>query len=1016
MTRVSVFFFIIIFQTFSLFAQKNLNRLEGEQLYKTGLELIEKEKYAAAREAFERYTASSNDDLNQADARYYIAYSALRLYNKDGERLLNGFIEDYPGHPKARVAYYELGNFYFREKNFRKAIKYLEAADPAYLKADQKNDAQFKIGYSYFGFKEFDKALPYFNKVKGGSNRFSHAASYYAGYIEYMQMHYEQALNDLQKASENESYRNVAPYLIVSVYNKQGRYDDLIKYSAQSMNDPGVKNREEIMALTGDAYFNKGDYAMAIESLAPYVEKNKTKTPADIHYKLGYARYQTGKYKDAIENFKQVALTPDTLGQFASYYLGILYIKDDNKLFAATAFERAKAASFDEQIRRESTFNLGKVNYDLGKYAEAIAAFREYISINPGGERVSEANDLIGEAYMKTTNYDLAIEHIESQRNPSEKMRQVYQTATYHKGVELFNARRYYNAVQMFEKSLRHPFDKSVAAQAYFWMGEAYSIGEKYDEAIAAYSGVFRNASEQDLIFQRARYGSGYAYYNNRQYDKALPYFRDFVPAMERMRQRNNYYHDALLRLGDSYYAVKDYSRAIAAYDKAIDMKVPETDYAYYQKGVVHGILGNLTEAKAGLNTVIDRFQTSKYLDDAMFEFARLDFENGNYESAVSGFSRLISRQRQSPYTPYAYVRRALSYYNLKDYDRTIADYKTVIDQYASHETANSALLGLQEALSIQGAGGQFEPYLAKYKQANPDNKDVRGIELESAKTLYYNQNYDRAIAALQDFIHSYPDSEMLSEAKYFLGESYYRNNQVEPALKNFYETAADPVSKDRNRAINRIAELEYVSGNYSVAIEHFRKLVASAANKKEEYYGWSGLMESYYQVGKYDSVNHYAKIILDRGAVSVNAQNKARVFQGKAAYARNDNDEAVDHFMAALNSAKDESGAEAQYLLAEILYKKGDYKQSIQTLYDLNEKFAFYERWLGKSFLLIADNYVALNEAFQAKATLNSLVEKSPLEEIKGEARKKLEEIDRREKINEPAQDTSIFQQSTIN
>lgn len=1016
MTRISVFFLIVFFQTFSLSAQKHLNRLEGDQLFRSGLELIEKEKYAAARETFEHYIASSNNGLNLADARYYMAYSALRLYNKDGERLLNDFINDYPNHPKARIAHYELGNFYFREKNYRKAIKSLEAADLSYLFADQRADAQFKIGYSYFGFKEFDKALPYFNKVKTGPNRYSHAASYYAGYIEYAQGRYQQALEDLQKASENESYANVVPYLIVSVYNKQGRYDDLIRYSAQAINNPEVKNREEIMALTGDACFNKGDYAKAIEYLEPYVEKNKTRTPVDIHYKLGYARYRAGNYKEAIENFKQVALSPDTLGQFASYYLGILYVKDNNKLFAATAFERAKAAAFNEQIRLEATFNLGKVNYDLGKYAEAIEAFREYVSLNPRGERVNEANDLIGEAYMKTTNYDLAIEHIESQRNPSEKMKQVYQKATYHKGVELFNGRRYYNAVQMFEKSVRHAYDKDVAAQAYFWMGEAYSIGERYDEAINAYSGVFRNASENDLIFQRARYGCGYAYYNTKRYDKALPHFSEFVSAMERMRQRNNYYYDALLRLGDSYYGVKNYNRAVEAYDKAISLRVPEVDYAYYQKGVVHGILGNLSEAKAGLSAVIDRFQNSKHLDDAMFEIARLDFENGNYQSAISGFTRLISSQRQSPYAPYAYVRRALAWYNLKDYDRAIDDYKTVIDLYASHETANSALLGLQEALALKGDTEQFEPYLAKYKRANPDNKDVRGIELESAKTLYYNQNYGRAIAALQDFINSYSDSEMLSEARYFLGESYYRNNQIEPALKNFYETAADPASKDRNRAINRIAELEYLSGNYDAAIEYFRKLVSSASNKKEEYYGWSGLMESYYQTEKYDSATYYARIILERGAVSVDAQNKARLYLGKAAYAMGDQDEAVDHFMTALNSAKDESGSEAQYLLAEILYKKGDYKQSIQTLYDLNEKFSFYEKWLGKSFLLIADNYMALNEAFQAKATLNSLIEKSPLEEIRSEAQKKLDEIERGEQINDPAQDTSIFQQSTIN
>lgn len=1013
--RIIILFFIF-FQAFSLSAQKTLNRIEDDHLFKLGVELMEKEKYAAAREAFENYLASSSGDLNHADAQYYIAYSALRLYNKDGEKLLNTFVSENPNHPKARVAYYELGNFYFREKNYRKAIKYLEAADPNDLKTTQRHEARFKIGYSYFGFKEFDKALPHFNQVKQGSNRFAHAASYYAGYIGYTNGQYQQSLADLQKAAEHESYTNVVPYLVVSIYNKQEKYDDLIRYSESILNNPEVKNREEIMALAGDAYFNKGNYQKAVDYLSAYAEKNKTKVPADILYKLGYAQYRAGKNKEAIENFKQVALAPDTMGQYASYYLGILYVKEENKLFAATAFDRARAADFNTIIRSESTFNFAKVNYDLGKYAEAIAAFKDYVSRYPRGEHAREANDLIGEAYLRTINYDLAIDHIESQKNPSEKMKQVYQKVTYHKGVELFNGRRYYNAVQMFEKSLNHPLDKNVAAQAYYWMAEAYSIGEKYEEAINAYSGVFRNAAGQDLLSLKARYGIGYAYYNSRQYEKALPHFRELVSSLERMRQRNSYYYDALLRLGDSYYATKDYNNSVGTFDKAIAAKVPDLDYAYYQKGVVQGVLGNTAGAKSSLNVVLERFQTSKYRDDAMFELANIDFENGNYEQAVNGFTRLIGQQSQSPFAPYSYLRRALANYNLKQYDRTISDYKHIINHYTTHEIANSALLGLQEALSIQGASDQFEPFLARYKAANPDNKDIRSIELESAKTLYYNQNYNRAISAFQDFIKSYPDSEMIAEARYFLGESYYRNNNLQPALENFYAVASEPAARDRNRAINRIAEIELLSGNYQAAVEYFKKLVEAASNKKEEYYGWSGLMESYYHIGKYDSVNHYANIILERGAVSANAQNRARLYLGKAAYALKNHDEAVDHFMAALNSAKDESGAEAQYLMAEIFYKKGDYKQAIQTLYDLNEKFSFYEKWLGKSFLLIADNYIALNELFQAKATLNSLVEKSPLEEIKREAQTKLKEIEKQEELKKPAQDTSIFQQSSVN
>src|SRR5690606_18083775 len=137
-------------------------------------------------------------------------------------------------------------------------------------------------------------------------------------------------------------------------------------------------------------------------------------------------------------------------------------------------------------------------------------------------------------------------------------------------------------------------------------------------------------------------------------------------------------------------------------------------------------------------------------------------------------------------------------------------------------------------------------------------------------------------------------------------------------------------------------------------------------------------------------------------------------LYLGKAAYSLGNNQEATDYFLTTLNTAKDENGAEAQYLLAEIQYKAGDYQKSIETLYDFNTNFSIYEFWLGKSFLLIADNYIALDENFQARATLNSLIEKSPVPEIVSQARAKLKLLEEEEVKQQEAQeenDTSAFE-----
>jgi hypothetical protein len=47
---------------------------------------------------------------------------------------------------------------------------------------------------------------------------------------------------------------------------------------------------------------------------------------------------------------------------------------------------------------------------------------------------------------------------------------------------------------------------------------------------------------------------------------------------------------------------------------------------------------------------------------------------------------------------------------------------------------------------------------------------------------------------------------------------------------------------------------------------------------------------------------------------------------------------------------------------------------------------------------LLLADNFQAMGDLFQAKATLQSLVEHFPLENVKQEAQRKLKEIEKAE------------------
>ena len=769
------------------------------------LALLQKEKYAAARDLFESYLSSDNNTLNRTEAEYFKAYSALNLFHTDGEFLVEQFVTDHPDHPKSLLAYYELGDFYFRNKKYDKSIGYFEKVDVNRIEPAKRVETNFKLAYAYFGKKQFDQALGRFNQLKRTENRYTAAANYYAGFIEYRNGDYDQALLDLQKAERNEAYASIVPYMIANVYYKQKQYDQLIEYSESVVARGDVKNVDDIYLLAGEAYYMKGDYPKAAEYFENYAKKQGKKPAREISYKLAYAQYAIGETEKARNNFKSMAASNDEIGQLASYYLGEIYVKENNLVYAKTSFEQASKGSFNASVKEEATFNLGKVNYDTENYSEAVVVLQGFLDQYPESNHVNEANDLISEAYLRTNDYNQAIQHIESLPDKSDKIKKTYQKVTYFKGTEFFNNGKYFNSVKMFEKSLQYPNDPKLVSLAHFWSAEAYSIGKKYPEAINSYAAVFQTiGNEREDKYLKSRYGIGYAYYNTKQYDKAMGHFQAYTGALEATPDKW-FYKDALIRLADCYYVSKSYGQALGLYDKAIRLKGGDLDYAYFQKGVIAGIQGNTQSAKANLNTVLKSYPNSRYVDNALFQTAQLDLEQGNYQAAIAGFGKLITSKPESSFVPHAYTKRAVANYNLQNYDAAARDYKQVLDNYVTHESANSALIGLQETLSVMGRSNEFDSYLAKYKKANPENQSLANIEYETAKNLYFSEKYQSAIEKLEAYRQNYPGSAQAYEAKYFIAESYYKLNQDDRALDYYEQVVDDNRIAQVNRALKKL-------------------------------------------------------------------------------------------------------------------------------------------------------------------------------------------------------------------
>lgn len=984
---------VSVFVTFSSYSQNLLSQQQAERKFSEGIKLLDHKQYGAAREVFTEFIAATpSEEIRRADAEYYVAFCALNLYHGDAEKQIESFIEHYPRHPKSITANYDLANFYYNEKNYKKASTFYTKVDFGGLSSEQQNIGRFRWGYSLFNLKSLPEALSQFNAIKSTGGLYGPAASYYSGFIEYSQADYAIALTDLKRAEQNEAYAKVVPYMIANVYYKQKSYDELLAYARSVENKEGITNKEEIALLSAEAYYKKGDLKNALIGYKTYLTGREEKADKGVLLRAGYVAFTLGEDATAMKYLKSSFADKDSVGSYSAYYLGALYLKQNQKPMALTAFDVARKFKEDQKLVEESTYQYAKISYDMGRPDQAIAEFEKMLITFPRSTHTDEIKELLSQAYVNASNYNKAIEYIEALPRKSPSIERAFQKATMLKGIELFNKDDYPTAVEFFEKSLKYPVDPAYVAEASFWNGEAYSIGKKYEQASENYLRIVSlPASANQGVLLKARYGLGYAYFNLQQYDRALFNFKEFVNKSSRSQQNLS---DGVLRLADCYYVTKSYPDALVNYRRVTQMNSPDADYAYLQSGVMLGIMRKYTEATAEFDIVLKNYPQSQIYDEALFQKSQLEFEQGNYAQAVAGYSKLIQTNTTSRFAPYAFTRRAASYFNLKEYDKTAKDYITVIENYSSHPASNDILLPLQEALNLAGRSTEFDKYLNQFKAAHPDAKGIESVEFEAAKNLYFNQDYQRAIQSLAFYATTYPESPRLSEAKYYQAESYYRLKENTKALGIYKDITADKSFLFANKVIGRIAELEFRFGNYSRAVPYFHQLARLAGNKKEQYSAWSGLMESHYLLAQYDSAAAYAQIILERGNVNAGAQNKASLYLGKAAMAKGDYELAQDEFINTLNTAQDEFGAEAKYLLGEIQYLNKQHKQCYETLVSLNTDFAAYPEWVGKSFLLLADNYLAMGDPFQAKGTLNSLIDNFPQENVKALAREKLKKI----------------------
>jgi tol-pal system protein YbgF len=135
---------------------------------------------------------------------------------------------------------------------------------------------------------------------------------------------------------------------------------------------------------------------------------------------------------------------------------------------------------------------------------------------------------------------------------------------------------------------------------------------------------------------------------------------------------------------------------------------------------------------------------------------------------------------------------------------------------------------GVGSGAAIAPAAGESAAGIAASRDAAGSGSDDKAA-YQAAFALLKDGQYDRAIAAFQKFLTTYPDSQMADNAQYWLGEGYYVNKAY-PDAQSAFQRVVDkyPQSRKIPDALLKIGYCQYESKQYDAAKEVLSQVVAS--------------------------------------------------------------------------------------------------------------------------------------------------------------------------------------------
>ncbi len=604
------------------------------------------------------------------------------------------------------------------------------------------------------------------------------------------------------------------------------RHAGLLRHAVAQ--DPPASSPAALDAYSSAANLqNNGAFDLAAEEWEAFLKKHAADPlAAKARHYLAVCRIQLKQF-DKAETLL-VEVTKDTkfpLLEEALLHLGYSRFTlgkggDQEKL-------RLAAAAFATQIKRfpqgkladQGLFFQGEAWFELGDMTRAEAVYRAMLKHFPKSPLRCDAWYALGTALESQQKWPEATDAYESYLAGCPDAPDVV-AVRLRKAETLVPQKKYDDAYKLFDElSQIEGFEDADAAamgaaSCLFLQGKFAESGRRYLDVAQKFP---RSTRVTDALL-----AAGKAYYRAKQYDAAAGPLQDLVSREHPSRWEAAHWlariHLARREPGeaskllaslpapaadhpwsvalqldqaDALFDSGELDQAYVAYVKVADghSQHKSAPQSRYNAAVTALQLGRAKEARAQAEAYLSAYPQGELRADARFVLAESLLSAGEADAAASQYEALVKEFPQHPNAVRFELRRAAAWYVQKQYDQVINELPKLLSRItqASDKAQAHFLIGVSHfgKREFGPAAEQLRASVladAKWSQADEALLFLARAQASSGQA-------DAAIASLQSMINGYPNSSLLPQAYYRLGELHYGQGKLEAAAAAYDES-----------------------------------------------------------------------------------------------------------------------------------------------------------------------------------------------------------------------------------